>query len=65
MFSEVHGFGGCKNVLPLQLFHGAICRYSVGIGQVQGRDVQKLTPWNCFLPQKLTGSKEVEKIPEL
>jgi hypothetical protein len=45
-------------------------KLSVGIlncivDQVQGRDVQKLIPWNCFLPQKLTGPQEVEKFPEL
>jgi hypothetical protein len=29
------------------------------VGEDEGRDVQKLTPWNCFLPQKLTGPQEV------
>ena len=28
IFSEVHGFTGCKNVLPILLFHEDICRYS-------------------------------------
>jgi len=57
MFSEVHGFSGCKNVLPLLLFHEPICRYTELYCWWRWR--KRCSEWNCFLPQKLTGPQEV------